>query len=688
FLELALRQTEPPPDAIKALRRQFFAAGGDETTLPFPIDAMFHQLVRSYAKHLHAEACRNGSPLSNLVNATRGEHILESLQALAPVVADTNDTVHRLEDTAGRIERKVDTLRPAELPPPPAPSPLDTALHDFVGRTDDCRGLEEALRTEQGAALWGLRGMGGIGKTTLAVRVAHLVKDVFPESVVQIPLFGTARPADTQQPLTPAQAASKAIRHFEPAAQLPPDDDSVLAAYRQFFADKKALVLLDNAKDAAQVKDLVLDPPAAVLITSRTCIQIDGLREHEVTLFQTDDAADLLRSAAGARTLSDEDVAAIDGFCRGLPLALRVAGSFLGRYRDWEVGKYVAALRAQRKKLVDPGQNRDVEATLALSVIQLIHDNPEAAAHWQELAVFPGDFDAAAAQAVCVFSDDAAAADFLGDVCGLSLLARDEATGRYGVHDLLRPIAQRAFDYAPNHPQQGGQAERLEAAAQRHAEHYCDLLSRADDLFLEGHEHVLEGLTLADLEWDNILAGQAWAAEHASADTEAARLASAYPNAGAYVINLRLTPWEQIAWLETALDGARKLGDRSAEGGHLGNLGLAYAALGDARKAIEYYEQHREIAREIGDRRGEGASLGNLGLAYADLGDARKAIEFYEQHLEIAREIGDRRGEGAVLGNLGVAYADLGDARKAIEYYEQDLVIAREIGDRRGEANA
>ncbi len=75
--------------------------------------------------------------------------------------------------------------------------------------------------------------------------------------------------------------------------------------------------------------------------------------------------------------------------------------------------------------------------------------------------------------------------------------------------------------------------------------------------------------------------------------------------------------------------------------------------LGDARKAIEYYEQQLTIAREIGDRRGEGNALGNLGNAYADLGDSRKAIEYYEQHLTIAREIGDRRGEGADLGNLG-----------------------------------
>ena len=168
--------------------------------------------------------------------------------------------------------------------------------------------------------------------------------------------------------------------------------------------------------------------------------------------------------------------------------------------------------------------------------------------------------------------------------------------------------------------------------------------------------------------------------------------------------------------------------DRGPKGrrNRLGNLGNAYADLGETRKAIEYYEQALTIAREIGDRRGEGSRPGQPGqclrrpgrdsqghrvlragpghlprdrgpkgrrrstwatwaLAYADLGETRKAIEYYEQALTISREIGDRRGEGADLGNLGLAYADLGETRKAIEYYEQALAIAREIGDKQNE---
>ncbi len=145
---------------------------------------------------------------------------------------------------------------------------------------------------------------------------------------------------------------------------------------------------------------------------------------------------------------------------------------------------------------------------------------------------------------------------------------------------------------------------------------------------------------------------------------------------------------DSISYLETALNTAREIGDRSGEGNVLGILGNAYADLGQPRKAIEFYEQALVIFRAISDRRGEGSALCNLGNAYADLGQPRKAIEFYEQALVIFRAISDRRGEGGALGNLGTAYAELGQPLKAISFYEQQLVITREIGDRRGEGNA
>jgi len=131
------------------------------------------------------------------------------------------------------------------------------------------------------------------------------------------------------------------------------------------------------------------------------------------------------------------------------------------------------------------------------------------------------------------------------------------------------------------------------------------------------------------------------------------------------------------------------LSDKQTQSSVLGNLGIAYYRLGQVEKAIQYYEQALDIDKEIGDRRNEGNALGNLGDAYYRLGQVEKAIQYYEQALDIAKEIGDRRGEGNALGNLGNAYYSLGyrlgQVEKAIQYYEQALDIAKEIGDRRGE---
>ena len=326
------------------------------------------------------------------------------------------------------------------------------------------------------------------------------------------------------------------------------------------------------------------------------------------------------------------------------------------------------------QKLKDANTRLDlVNATFGLSYELL---PPDLQKQWSALSVFPADFDRSGAAAVWEMDiDDGAEA--LSDLVKWSLLDFNPNGERYSLHDLARDFA----------------GSRLEAASgavaqQRHAEHYKNALSAFDELYMKGGKDVLAAMQLFDLEEANIMAGHAWAEMNLEANSSAAELCRSYPDAGVYVLDLRLHPRQKISWLESGVEAARRLKDRAAEGVHLGNLGVAYAALGDAKKAIEFYEQRLVIAREIGDRRGEGNALGNLGLAYVDLGDAKKAIEFHEQALVIDREIGDRRGEGTDQGNLGNAYAALGDTKKAIEFYEQHMVIAREIGDRRGEGNA
>ncbi len=354
-----------------------------------------------------------------------------------------------------------------------------------------------------------------------------------------------------------------------------------------------------------------------------------------------------------------------------MPIALSNAASTLRENPNFSVANYIKRLGDARVRL------ELVEASFSLSYDLL---SPELQRFWSLLSVFPADFDLAGAAAVWDM-EETPAEDALGELIRWSLVdflpsATGEG-GRYRLHDLARDFAGSRLDEALREP-----------AILRHAEHYWHVLSEADEWFLQGKGGVLKGLQLFDQERVNILAGQSWAENNLEGNTSSAiDLCKSYPNAGVYVLHLRLSPREMIPWLETALAACRKSNDKAAEGADLGNLGLAYSDLGDPRKAIDFYEEALSISREIGDRRGEGADLGNLGLAYSDLGDPRKAIDFYEQALAISREIGDRRGEGNRLGNLGLAYSHLGDPRKAIDFYEEALSISREIGDRRGEGN-
>ena len=221
----------------------------------------------------------------------------------------------------------------------------------------------------------------------------------------------------------------------------------------------------------------------------------------------------------------------------------------------------------------------------------------------------------------------------------------------------------------------------------RHAQHYIALAYEAQQQFLAGGNNIGAGLALFDRERANLDAARSWLQAHAK-DDDVDALLIADADATVYIGDLRYSKQgERIPQMKLALGAATRHDDRETQGRLLGNLGVAYATLGEARQAIEFYQQSLTIMRELGRRRREGEILGNLGLAYAALGETRQAIEFYQQSLTIMRELGDRRSEGNAVGNLGNAYGDLGDTRTAIEFHQQHLAIARELGDRRGEGN-
>jgi len=593
------------------------------------------------------------------------------------------------------------------LPPDQIPAPP----RDFKGREDEIQDI--LSKFEKGATITGLRGMGGVGKTALALVLADKLKSRFPDGQIFIDMRGTST-NPINPPVTPDEAMAHVIRAFKPIDRLPEDQNELRGSYTSTLTGKKVLLLLDNAASKDQVYPLLPPEGCSVLITSRIKFELFGLVEKDLDILPPEDARELLLEIAPRIGDRADELARLCGY---LPIALRNAASALAEKKDLKVSDYEQRLKDKVARL------KLVRGSFSVSYDLL---PPIRKKHWRRLSVFPEDFDRDAATAVLKMSPEASA-EALKDLVRWSLVdyipTAGSEDGRYKLHDLARIFTESCL----------AQGE-LADIQQRHAKYYSKVLSEAEDLYLKGGMDLFEGLKLFDLEWANIKVGHAWAKSAIRSEILnksdfklIMNMSNSYGNSGVHILDLRLHPLDKISWFETGLVAARMMKYRNAEGTALGNLGAAYSQLSETRKAIKFHNQALMINREIGDKSGEAINRGNLGNAYLNLGETRKAIEFYEQALMInreicnksgeaitrgnlgnayqnlgethkaiesyeqaliiSREIGDRRTEAANLGNLGLSYADLGETRKAIESYEQALIISREIGDRRGEAN-
>jgi len=552
----------------------------------------------------------------------------------------------------------------------PVPHQIPATPRNFIGRGDL---ISEILAGfTRGATVIGLRGIGGLGKTALAYKLAELLRDRYKDGQLMVNLQATSA-----TPLTPSQAMSKLLRYYYPQVPLPESQEELQSIYLSTLDGKSVLLLLDNALDDQQVMHLLPPSSCGMIITSRRKLAFSDVFPIDLEVLKLEEARELLIKTArphspGLLPAEEPIWNEIARICGRLPVTLKAAGSYLACTPGSSPAKYVKELQDERKRLGiigKEGVEEDLVTKLSLSYGRLA---PETARVFRLLSIFPADFYAQAEEAACLDEGHRNLIELerwsLVDYEG----SAEEGEGRYHLHDLVRLFALGLLE------KEEDSASESEAW-QRYSEHYRDVLSNATEIYQNGDP--ISALKIFDLERANIESSWEWAKKNP------ANICSSILNSP-YILELRLHPLELISRLETALAGARKLNDRGMEGAHLGNMGNAYVDLGEPRQAIEHYEQALAIAREIGDRRDEGVWLGSLGLAYAALGEPRQAIEHFKQILKFHREIGDRSSEGLDLGNLGNAYAALGETRKAIEHYGQRLIIAREIGDRRGEANA
>lgn len=618
---------------------------------------------------------------------------------------------------AATVVETIELLRRATVTDPLG---LPADLGDYQDRGERQQALLAALSSgERLAAITAIGGMGGIGKTALAVHVANELKDHFPDGVRYIDLQGVA-----EKPLDPVDAMGRIIRSFDPTAQVPEEPDGAAALYRHMLDGKRALLLLDNAGNGAQVRALLRHraPETRIIITSRNReITFDGLRRFDLDEMTPDEARVLLRSMLGAERAGDAELDQIATCAGHLPLALRVAGRFLQGHPAWLVSEYVQAVEAVAVELKIEGEpDKDVLAVLGLSASQLEKDDPVLAQRWRQLQVFPADFDRAAAAAVWEHTEAEARAR-LDTLIARSMLLLDEATRRQRLHDLMRRVAACATQTEDD----------LASAYARHATHYCKILRHAGDLYASGKQGIIQGLKLYDVEQSNILAGQSWASTNANRSSDIDNLTArwALTIGEQAILKIRLPLDIKIPLFEAQVAASRRIGNRKFEGYSLAKLGDAYATQGEIDRSIQCLEERLKIAIELKDQRGAAKAVLNLGGLHYRMGNVTKSMQMMQMALKMSlaiNEIGDAMGalaqiatissetwesvektkileevvrffdqiepdpwiQTTILCNLASAYMSDRNAEMGKAKCERALEIAREIGDRRGELQA
>ncbi|HEV2370725.1 MAG TPA: BTAD domain-containing putative transcriptional regulator [Streptosporangiaceae bacterium] len=592
----------------------------------------------------------------------------------------------------------------AERVPPPAQLPAD--ITDFTGRAGHvetlCRLLAPAPEQSgpgEGASPGAVRvvlvvGSGGLGKTTLAVHAAHLVAAEFPDGQLFAHLAGATHPVG------PGEVLARFLRDLgvEPT-RIPVGEEERAAAFRTRLAGKRVLIVLDDARDAAQVAPLLPGSAScAVLVTGRGHLpDIASVRTLDLDVLPPTEAAALFARIAGADRVAAEPQAATQVLtrCAGLPLALRIAGARLATRAGWSVATLAARLADERRRLDElRAGNLAVRACFEVSYASL----PSAPAGGEDparvfrlLGVWSGPPLSLAAAAALLGRPQESVADALEVLVDAHLLESPEPD-RYRFHDLLRV-------FASDRARTQETPDACQQAAARLLNWYLHTTESAARIISPQHMRVPVGEAAAGvvpLTHTSLAQAIDWCETERPAIVAATRLAvtsgvleTAWKlPAAAMSFYYRRSHWaDWVTTHEMGLEASRALGDRCAEVWMLNNLGMAYGERRQER-TVRCFEQALAISRETGDARGESRSANNLANAYLEFRQYEQALEAAQQSLDIQRRGGFTYVEGVALGILGETCCLLGRFAEAVEHSREALVIFRSLGSRDAEADS
>lgn len=578
----------------------------------------------------------------------------------------------------------------ATVPPIPAhaqehrpylvPRTLPADIGDFTGHEEHVDALVSCLRTgpsdrAQAVRIVSIAGMGGAGKTTLAVHAAHRVRGDFPDGQLYADLRGSG-----PVPVPPATVLSRFLRQLgaEPDA-LPADDEERGALYRSLLAQRRVLVLLDDARDAAQVRPLLpANPDCAVLVTMRNRLTgLAGATHLDLDGLPREAAHRMLSRIIGADRVAAEPAAVSDvlAACADLPLAVRLIGARLASRPSWRIQYIASRLRAQRSRLDELSYaDQDVRATFEMSYSAL--DTSDAAAVPAAralclLGLWPGqDIGVTAAASLLGAPEHQAerVLEYLVDI----YLVQSPQPGRYSLHDLLR-------DFAVERAEQDLAAADRRAAIIRIITWYTRAAA-AMNATLSPASRQIHPAAVPDLapppDLSTVPDALDWGeSEHANlCDATGLAAASGLRELAWQLPTASMSFFQRQrhlrSWIDTheiALSSTQQAADEKTEAIVRNNLAIALLTAGRHAEAIDHLKVTVAIHSSLGDAALVASALINMGIAAMEAGFPDQAIGYQRQAVAYYQASGSASSEAAARTNIGYIHLLLGQPAEAIQ---------------------
>ncbi|MFF0086999.1 BTAD domain-containing putative transcriptional regulator [Streptomyces canus] len=583
------------------------------------------------------------------------------------------------------------------------PAQLPAGLAVFVGRDAE---LAEAVRLAPAGTVVvsAIAGMAGVGKTAFAVHWARQVADRFPDGQLYLNLRGFD---PVGLPVTQEHALRTLLESLGADARgLPQGVDALAALYRTLLTGKRVLVLLDNARDAAQVRPLLPGAPGClVIVTSRNrlsgLVAVDGAHPLYLDVLSVAEARGLLARRLGADPVAAEPdaVEEIIARCARLPLALAVVAAGAATRSALPLSAVAAELRESADSLnafhnVDAAA--DVRSVFSWSYHAL---SPDAARLFRLLGLHPGPDIALPAAASLAGLTVPHTRQLLSELIQAHLVD-EPVPGRYSSHDLLRAYATELAE-AVVPPQQ------TRAARHRMFDHYLhtarEALAVTSERVLISLPPAAEGVRAEEFAGDFAKAAAWFAAEQAvllaAVEQAATRRYDGHTWQLAWAMGHHLhrrgLAREQEAVHGAAMDAARRLGDRTAQAHAHRSLGIVAMDLGRLDEARVHVERAIELFTELCDVNDCAQSYRYLAVVAERQGDLQAGLDAAQRSLELFRAHEDRGGADSrgrkttatALNGVGWFHTLLGYPQQALDHCRQALVLCQELGYDSGAAD-